>query len=629
MNQRRKMDRRKDKKYITVYYYSNDRSNKGKNDRKKKEEIKMGYVTIEITRMKHRIYPHSKINKEFIFQKGKNISGGKISGIHFLKDNSQNIKHGGIGTYKCRDKTRGFIANFINSFWNKNIKGYWTYILFDVIFATKKRINEKINYFYKEFVLNNDYFYSELKINNKTVNMDKVNAALNSFNVERAKMFLESACVYDNIINIGITSKGNTTTFPQYLGLNNSSFEYSNLNGMYKNTSTTDNYYAQNMINFNGFNNLFFNQNFFSQSNFSHFNCRDDSCLHQKFGNINFHTDLTPTIKQNVKHFYISLVNKKTNVKELRKISLMEISNFPSFFLCQGFLSEVESYLALNHCLLYVKKNQAEMSQIHLNLFSILIDVDEVNFLEERISKSILRHIINRLTTLFKISTDDIQSVHFCIYIKNNQEMETLNFVEKNIYKYSIFIFLSSKNGNFIEFPYNGLKIMVMIGNCMIYECTGRNKCNGGENMSNSNTFKFELSEEKLFFLKINLKENVDLHHVVVSETDTTEKGIEQFSNDAKLTGLPKTVASNISYSSNNSINNNVNDRTVEGLNPKANSFSSLQKNVDKINKEIVDLNMNIMKYLYLRTTNSKNCEILPVVFDSQSGKGRNCSQKR
>lgn len=58
---------------------------------------------------------------------------------------------------------------------------------------------------------------------------------------------------------------------------------------------------------------------------------------------------------QNIKNFYISVINKKSNVKNVRKVSLMEVCKDPYFFISQNFLSDLESYLALNHCLLYIK----------------------------------------------------------------------------------------------------------------------------------------------------------------------------------------------------------------------------------------------------------------------------------
>ncbi|GAB67228.1 hypothetical protein PCYB_112490 [Plasmodium cynomolgi strain B] len=618
-----------DKKYITVYYCRNGGRNQGK-DRKKIPEINEGYVTIEITRMNQRIHPYRKAKNQLIFPKGSSQSSKRRS--------NANGRDSGIN--RVGERGRKFLSSCINSFLNENAKWSWTKILLDLVHDTKNRINEKINAFLKVCVLSADYFPNELQINDDTMTMmmsGGTNGSVNYFNAERAKMLLESASVYDKKYTTkGITTQGRFSP-SGCLPINGDSFRHANANGLHYIEGVRDNYYAQNITNFNSFNKSLFNHNLWGQSSFfSMRNSGNDSYLPQNWGPPYLHTHSAPPKKQNVKNFYISVVNKKTNVKEVRKISLMEICSSPYFFLCQGFLSDLESYLALNHCLLYLKKNKAELSQIHVNFFSSLIDVDEVNFLEEGVSKSILRHAIRRLTTLFKIPTDDIKSVEFCVYIKGSEQMEILNFTGQNIYRYLIFIFLSSKKGNFLEFPKSGLKIMTMIGNSVIYECSGvgSDSSPGVDSNSDNTAFKFDLSEEKLFFLKVNLKENVDLHQVLVRETGAAATGGKSLPRTATFAELSYAGSPNATYSYNYSpphVTSNRVNLTSVGFNPVINPFSCVQQNVDTISKEIMQLNMNSMRNLYLKTKTAKNCAspfVMPVSQFSQHPMGDNSPQR-
>ncbi|KJP85711.1 hypothetical protein AK88_04632 [Plasmodium fragile] len=616
-----------DKQYITVYYCRNGGTTQ-RRDRKKMPEMNKGYVTIEITRMNQRIHPYRRAGSQFMFPKG-NSQGGKRRGI-------DHVRHCGIDQVK--HSGRDFLTNCINASLNENAKGSWTKILLDLVNDTKKRINEKINSFLKVFVLSADYYLpNELQINDDAVTMmigGGPTGSMTYFNAERAKMLLESASVYDK----KCTTKGITTQakFPPSTcpRINGDTFRHANYNIVHNNAGLRNNYYAQNMTNLNSFNKSFFNSALWGQSGFFPMhNSGNDSYLPQNWGTSYLHTHSAPSKKPNVRNFYISVVNKKTNVKEVRKISLMEICSSPYLFLCQGFLSDLESYLALNHCLLYLKKKEEELSQIHTNLFSSLIDVDEVNFLEEGVSKSILRHNIRRLTTLFKIPTDDIKSVEFCVYLKGSEQMETLNFTGQGIYKYLILIFLTSNKGNFLEFPHCGLKIMTMIGNCVIHECSGA----GADSNQNNTGFKFNLSEEKLFFLKVNLKENIDLHQMLVRETGAAATGGTSFPRSPTFAELSCAGSPNATYSYNysppyaNVTSNRVNLTSV-GFNQGTNPFSCVQHNVDTINKEIMQMNMNAMRNICLKTKTAKNCAttpfFVPVSQFSLHQMGDNATQK-
>ncbi|EDL46612.1 hypothetical protein, conserved [Plasmodium vivax] len=618
-----------DKKYITVYYCRNGGTGQGK-DRKKKEEMNKGYVTIEITRMNQRIHPYRKAKGQLISPKGSKQSG-------MQRGMERSIER---GIERGIDRGRKFLASCINSLLKENEKWSWTKMLLDLVNDTKKRINEKINAFFKVFVLSADYFPNELQINDDAMTMMRGGGPTGSvgyFNAEHAKMLLESASVYDKKCTTkGITTQGSFSP-SRCLPINRDHFGYANANRVLSNEGVRDNYYAQNMTNLNRFNKSLFNHDLWGQCGlFSLPNSGNDSYLPQNWGTPYPHTHSAPK-KQNVKNFYISVVNKKTNVKEVRKISLMEICSSPYFFLCQGFLSDLESYLALNHCLLYLKKNEAELSQVHVNFFSSLIDVDEVNFLEEGVSKSILRLAIRRLTTLFKIPTDQIKSVEFCLYLKGSEQMETLNFTGQSIYRYSIFIFLSSKKGNFVEFPQSGLKIMTMAGNCIIYECSGMgsDSVQGVDSNPKSTGFKFDLSEEKLFFLKVNLKENVDLHQLLVSGKGAAATGDMPLPRAPQFAELSCAGSPNYTYCYNYSppyahITSNRVNLTSAAFNPLTNPFSCVQRNVDTINKEIMQLNMNSMRNLYLKTKTAKNCAapfVVPLSQFSQHQMGANSPQ--
>ncbi|ANQ09037.1 Uncharacterized protein PCOAH_00033400 [Plasmodium coatneyi] len=611
-----------DKKYITVYYCRNGGTNHGKN-RKERQEINKGYVTIEITRMKQRIHPYRKAESQLIFRKRSSKSGRR-------RGNASSMDS---GIDRVRDPGKESLASCINSFLEENAKWSWKKILLDLVNDTKNRISEKINAFLKVFVLSADYFPNELQINDDAMTMmmgQGPTGPVSYFNAERAKMLLESASVYDKKCTTeGVTTQGRFSA-SRCLPINGDSFGHANDNGVHNNAGVRDNnYYIHNLNNLNSFNRSLFNHNIWGQSGFfTTPNSGNDSYLPQNWEPPYLHTHSAPSKKQNVKNFYISVVNKKTNVKEVRKISLMEICSSPYFFLCQGFLSDLESYLALNHCLLYLKKKKAELSQINVNLFSSLIDVDEVNFLEEGVSKSILRHAIRRLTTLFKIPTDDIKSVEFCLYIKGSEQMETLNFTRRSIYRYFIFIFLTSEEGNFMVFPRSGLKIMTSIGNCVICEFSG---VENDSSPSNSG-FKFDLSEEKLFFLKVNLQENVDLHQLLVKETGAAATAGTSFPRASTFAELSCTGSPNANYSYNYSpphahvISNRMNLTSV-GFNPVINPFSCVQQNVDTINRKIMQLNMNSMRNLYLRTNTAKNCAapfVVPVSQFSQHQMGDN-----
>ncbi|CAA9988988.1 conserved Plasmodium protein, unknown function [Plasmodium knowlesi strain H] len=616
-----------DKKYITVYYCRNSGRNQGK-DKKKIQETNKGYVTIEITRMNQRIHPYRKAENQLIFRKRCSKSG-KWSRSASSVDNSID---------RARDRGKDSLASFINSFLNENSKWNWTKILRDLVHDTKNRINEKINAFLKVCVLSADYFPNEWPENDDTMTMmmgGGPTGSVSYFNAERAKMLLESASVYDRKCTTeGITTQGRFSA-PSCPPINRDCFGYANANGVYNNAGVRNNYCAQNMTNLNSFNRPLFNHNLWGQSDFFPIhNLGDNSYLPQNWGTPYLHTHAAPSKKKNVKNFYISVINKKTNVKEVRKISLMEICTSPYLFLCQGFLSDLESYLALKHCLLYLKKNETELSQVNMNLFSSLVDVDEVNFLEEGVSKSILRHTIKRLTTLFKIPTDDIKSLEFCLYIKGSQQMETLNFTGQSIYRYFILIFLSGQEENFVEFPQSGLKIMTIIGNCVICECFGvRNYSNPIADFNLNNTsFKFNLSEEKLFFLKVNLRENVDLQQLLVEEMGDVATGDKSLPRTATFAELSCASSPNATYSYNyfpphSHVTSSRVNLTSVGSNPVTNPFSCVQQSVDTINKEIMQMNMNSMRNLYLKTKTAKNCAapfVVPVSQFSQYQMGDN-----
>ncbi|EUD68644.1 hypothetical protein C922_01044 [Plasmodium inui San Antonio 1] len=624
----------RDKKYITVYYCRrNGETDQGKG-RNKMQQINKGYVTIEVTRMNQRIHPYRKGKTQPILPKGSSQSSQR-RGPSSSRDS---------GIDRVRKRGREFLASSIKSFLNENAKCSWTKILLDLVHDAKNRINEKINAFLKVCVLSEDYFPNELQINDDTITMMMGGGPIGSvsyFNAERAKILLESASVYDKKCNTkgGITTQGRLSR-SRCLPINGDCFGQANAYGVHNSAGVRDNYYAHNMTNFNSFNKSLFNRNLWGQSSFFPIrNLGNDSYLPQNWGTPYLHTHAAalhyaPSKKQTVKNLYISVVNKKTNVKEVRKISLMEICSSPYLFLCQGFLSDLESYLALNHCLLYLKKNEAELSQIHAN-FSSVIDVDEVNFLEEGLSKSILRHAIRRLTTLFKIPTDDIKTVEFCLYLKGSQQMETLNFTGQSIYRYLIFIFLSSKKGNFVEFPQSGIKLMTIIGNCLIYECSAVESDSrvGGHSKPKNNGFKFDLSEEKLFFLKVNLKENVDLHQVLVRKTGPASTIGKSLPRAATFPELSCAGSPNATYSYNYSppyghaTPNRVNLTSV-GFNPVINPSSSVQHNVDIINKEIMQLNMNSMRNLYLKTKTAEDYAAPFVVPVSQHQMENNSPQR-
>lgn len=258
---------------------------------------------------------------------------------------------------------------------------------------------------------------------------------------------------------------------------------------------------------------------------------------------------------QNIRYYHVTTVSKKTKKKKLRKVSLIQLCEEPHFFISEKFLSETESYLALNHCLMYVQKNQEKLVKIHDNFFSTMINIDDVMFLGQHVSTSILRLTMNRLKSLFHIPIDNMDALEFCLYVKEKQEdlqnTQPFHFREHNMYRYSIIIFLNTKTSSFIDFPNKGIKIMLILGNCLIYECN---------EINSSNPFKFHVAEDKIFFLKLNFTNDLQMHALFTiskeKENDTVQSDFVKEEENMNNHIISDNAQSN---SSNNNSNNNSN----------------------------------------------------------------------
>ncbi|SBS93860.1 hypothetical protein POVCU1_026810 [Plasmodium ovale curtisi] len=558
------------KKVITVYYIKNGVANEGMERKVKggpRGGVKRGCVTIEITP----------------------VEGEK----HAFKKRENDI----ILSSRKRDEYRPMSTKKIHS--QKKLKETWSKAVFDMLHDTTNRLNEKINSLFSVCILKSGYLSNDLKINSKMLEDE----SLNYFNAERARMLLSCAGVYDKNICSKEHSYGSLpmAKIRKFQSIHDKFSPCNSLTEKYKKTGYTyiDSAPDDSITRFSTFINSPFHKNL-PEINTTLFNrtIGTRSYSNNKGRHIN---------KKNNKIFYISVINKKTNVKNVRKISLMEICNYPHFFISQGFLSEVESYLALNHCLLYVKKSKGELSQIYNNFYSILINIDEVNFLEEKVSMSILRHIIKRFKGLFKIRTNDITSIEFCLYIKSDDQSEVTNFTEKYIYKYSIIIFLNNKNDNFVIFPNSGLKIMTVTGSCLIYECNVDDNVGGNSNNSASgNIFNFDISEEKLFFLKLNLRENINLQEILESRMNSSSP-FEHLYRDINLRDYHVQPSSpNEQYPYNRLANKNLYKNAPTSTDLMQNHHSYVKKNMDIISKEIMQLNVNRMNNLLLQANNGK-----------------------
>ncbi|SBT77593.1 conserved Plasmodium protein, unknown function [Plasmodium ovale] len=557
------------KKVITVYYVKNGVANEGMERKVKggpRGGVKRGCVTIEITR----------------------VEGEK----HAFKKRENDI----ILCSRKRDEYRPMTKKKIYS--QKKLKETWSKAVFDMLHDTTSRLNKKINSLFSVCVLKSGYLSNELKTNSKMLEDE----SLNYFNAERARTLLSCAGVYDKKIHSKEHSHGSLpmAKIRKFQPINDNFSPCNSLEEKYNKTGYTYNDSApdDSMTRFSTFINSPFHNNI-PAMNTSLFNrtigTRSDS---NNEGHIK---------KKNNKIFYISVINKKTNAKNVRKISLMEICSYPHFFISQGFLSEVESYLALNHCLLYVKKSKGELSQIYKNLYSILINIDEVKFLEEKVSMSILRHIVKRFKGLFKIRTNDITSIEFCLYIKSDDQSEVTNFTEKNIYKYSILIFLNSKNDNFVIFPNSGLKIMTVTGSCLIYECNvGDNVGSNSNNSASGNIFTFDISEEKLFFLKLNLRESINLQEILESRMNSSSP-FERLNRDINLRDYRVQASSPNGQCPYNRLGyKNLHKNAPTSTDIMQNHHSYVKKNMDIISKEIMQLNVNRMNNLLLQANNGK-----------------------
>ncbi|SBT79592.1 conserved Plasmodium protein, unknown function [Plasmodium malariae] len=559
------MNKQPNKRYIHVYYVK-------KNDKYRRHgkrcEREKGYVTIEITRIDERKCPYRKRKNQELLQ---------------------------------NDQTNEFLQSSIKNFSKKKkIKKTWTKILYDILHHTTNSINQKINSFLKFFVLHSEYFSRALNISRETLVQD----SFKYFNSENARRMINctSSSMYEQKFHqtqITSATPERRDSFHKFQILSKNIIPCNHLMGIFDKTEGSDKCYAKDiMTNLCDIKNKIQDKNI-DQTNESFF-INDKASSNETISMLDTSNEQNNLEKQNVKNFYISTVNRKTNAKNIRKISLIEISVDPQFFIFQDFLTDLESYLALNHCLLYVKKNKKELTEIHQNFFSILINVDEVKFLENKLSKSVLRHIVRRLNSLFKIPTNDICGVEFCLYLKNNDMCEAPNFSEKNMYTYSIIIFLNNKNTNFVEFPYCGLKIMTKTGNCLIYEHK--------KNVSNNNIFKFGMSEEKLFFLKINLKDHINLHmligrkHAKLKHDQLFEKNKMTYISPNKNNSKNNTL-----YSYNQYFNEFFPIPVPNNTNLMRNSYLCVKKNMDIINKQIIQLNTNSMRDLFLRAKQKGN----------------------
>ncbi|CRG93911.1 conserved Plasmodium protein, unknown function [Plasmodium gallinaceum] len=545
-------------KNYRAMYYIRSKNVHVNNTYENKLERKKGYVTIEI----------SEINeKNFSCRKNKK------------KKNYELIFQG------CQHM---FPTCNIKNFTKKKIKNTWTKILLEKFHDTTNKINEKFNSIIKICIIKVNNFSTKLSKKKEKILRD----SLKYLNIENEEVQLNYTNM-QNFINISrvLPKKKLRDNCCRNFLQDSSEFNSKNFKKAYYEMSNTNTYTDGNFMKCKDLNGLF-NKKLTHKNNIcNNYIYSNEQASKFVSGNENFRSDL-----QNIRNFYVSIINKNTNTKKVRKISLMEICKNPYFFISQNFLSDLESYLALNHCLLYIKvKNQKEMSQIYHNFFSILINIDDINFLEENVSTSILRHIIKRLNSLFQIPTNGISSIEFCLYLKSIDKEDSVHFIEQNIYKYSILIFLNAKNENYIEFPKNGLRIMTIIGSCLVYECNKKS--------FDSNIFKFDISEEKIFFLKLNLKYDINLHRLFINEMNTNQYA-EDFSKQNKLTELYGNILKNqnIFYGS-QFIDNTYNKCNANNMHLMKNHYSYIKKNIESINEKIMELNMNYMKNLFLRSS--------------------------
>lgn len=286
---------------------------------------------------------------------------------------------------------------------------------------------------------------------------------------------------------------------------------------------------------------------------------------------------------QNIKYYHVTTVSKKTKKRKLRKVSLIQLCEEPHFFISEKFLSETESYLALNHCLMYVQKNQDKLVKIHDNFFSTMINIDDVTFLGQHVSTSILRLAVKRFKSLFHIPSDNIDSLEFCIYMKEEQadlkNTQPFHFREHNMYKYSIIIFLNTKTFSFIDFPNKGLKIMLILGNCLIYECN---------QINSSNPFKFHISDDKIFFLKLNLTHDLQLHELFTiskeTENDTVQSDFVKEEDNMNNQMVSDNAQSN---TSNNNSNNNSNTNKNTANTTTTFTFNDINSTCAELSKQL------------------------------------------
>ncbi|SOV18367.1 conserved Plasmodium protein, unknown function [Plasmodium sp. gorilla clade G2] len=547
------------KKFVIVHYIKNEDSNQNKNNSKKKKEKKTGYVTIEISRVDDRKFANKKRKNQLMLDRS--------SRNDFPSRSSKNISK-----KKIKDNT-------------------WTNTLLDKLQGATTTINQKITSFFKICIFNS----KELKMKNDMIVRD----SFKYFNTEDNEQYINST----NLMNTINGKMDNILS--QHINVNNDNLYSKNFNMHFNdNNNINNNFMKDNILNGKNLNNKFANKKMIDASKLWKKDMSANNVMNyvdKGKVDINNNPDM-----QNIKNFYISVINKKNNVKNVRKVSLMEICKDPYFYISQNFLSDLESYLALNHCLLYIKKNKGELSQIHHNFFSVLINVDDVHFLEENVSTSILRHTIKRLNSLFKIPIDDITSVEFCLYLKNSEENEPIIYTEKDIYQYSILIFLSSKSGNFIEFPFNGLRIMTVIGNCLIYQCNDKKN-------TNKHIFNFNISDEKLFFLKINLKENIHLYKIFQGQKPVNHSNMDEGCKQNKITELYTNVFKNKNtLPFEQFMKTSPNETNTINIDSMKNHYSLVKKNMECINKRLMELNINRMRSLFIKAKNARSNNAYP-----------------
>ncbi|CRH00803.1 conserved Plasmodium protein, unknown function [Plasmodium relictum] len=555
------MNNGSNKKCKTLYYIRS-KNVYANNEYENKSERKKGHVFIKVSEANGRNFPYrkrkseKKKNYELIFQ-------------------------------SCQQSKLPVCT--IRNFKKKKIRNTWEQILLEKVHDATNKINEKVLSLLKICIIKIYNFSSKLKIKNEKIVRD----SLKYLNIENEEIQSNYSNI-QNPINISRTPKKKLRdNCCRCILRDNSVFNSENLKRGYYEMNNTNIYKENNFMKCKDLHELF-------NEKTDHTNNILNNCAHlnEKTNKFVSEDEHIGSNLRNIRNFYISVINKNTNTKKVRKISLMEICKNPYFFISQNFFSTLESYLALNHCLLYIKKNQGEMSQIHNNFFSTLINVDDVNFLEENVSTSILRHIIKRLNSLFQIPTNNINSIEFCLYIRSNDKEEAVYFTEQNTYKYSILIFLNARNDNYIEFPKNGLRIMTTMGNCLIYECN--------KNSFGSNIFKFDISEEKIFFLKLNLKYDINLHRLFINEANT-KKYVEEFSKESILTELNRNMLKNQNVLSNNDfINNTFNTYNAVNFYSMNNHHSYIKKHIESINEKLMEININRIKSVTsLKNTNA------------------------